>query len=679
MKKSRYYYNDIYLPDYCRSNNFNLKSITKRIGEFKQNKKYENYTEQQIIDMVVESYCSTIKYMYKGKTLNQYCKENNINIATIQSRIKRLKKRNTSLSNDDLVSLAMDNFKNQNLKYFYKGITLRQYCKLHTEMNYENIVRYITDEKKNNTRLTDEQLIEQYLKKCIINDSIKKYCEDNDLNIKNVRHYINKYKKNVFESSTREFIESIMSQYEPFKPKYLYKGLSLSEYCNQNNLSYSSIRKYIKRKLEEDETESIDEVIEEAIKTIKRSGIKYYYKGIPLQEYADQNGLNANSIRGVILKKQLKSNKPLQELIDECVESYEKFFIKYYYKGQSLRKFCEENGYSYTAIHRRIKNLESKENLLNTDQIVEKAVKAYEVRLQFNLTNEIFNKLRTEKINNISEIKDICVFFKIDFDNLNDLLDMNFSYVQAINIIWYFWDEKTNDDYKKITYKKLKEILLLINDLKQSNVDIEKYDLYNLVGMYKCGLYDARNEILLRQKKHIYKILYSICKSYGIKVNNSNLEEFENEIKYYLLKAINDTNSNIKGQIIVYIDRCMKGNFKKYLKQYIQQKCLSLDDAMFLSNKRTRQEKPKIDYITSSSDLFRDRRKALFSPFLMKLLLTLAEEDLMFIILKYQENYSNDYLANYFDLTLDEVKEKETQILSYLRNNEEIKTLIKRK
>ena len=56
--------------------------------------------------------------------------------------------------------------------------------------------------------------------------------------------------------------------------------------------------------------------------------------------------------------------------------------------------------------------------------------------------------------------------------------------------------------------------------------------------------------ILLRQKKYVYKTIYLLCGSYEVKVNNSNYEDFENEIKYYLLTVINRTNLNIYGQII---------------------------------------------------------------------------------------------------------------------------------
>ncbi len=48
-------------------------------------------------------------------------------------------------------------------------------------------------------------------------------------------------------------------------------------------------------------------------------------------------------------------------------------------------------------------------------------------------------------------------------------------------------------------------------------------------------------------------------------------------------------------------------------------------------------------------------------------------------MLKYQENYSDDELANHFNLTLDEIKQEEIEILSLLKNNDNVKVLRKTK
>ncbi len=746
MQESKYFYNGIPLSKYCKDNNINISTIRARIWKKKQSKKYKNYTEQEIVDMVIEAYGSAIKYMYKGITLRQYCLDNGINIGTINSRINNLRKQNEELSNDELVILAMEEFDNKNFRFFYKSVPLKEYCESHPEINYNTIRTYINREKEKNSELSDEELIEQYLDKehkgiykyYYLGIPLKQYCDENNLSYRNLITYMSRYRNtdNFKGLSDDEFVEAIMDQYQPFEPKYLYKGLTLREYCIQNDLSYYSVVSFVKRRLAKGSTKSIDDLIDEGIKTINRYGIIYYYKGIPLKDYTEQNDLNASSIRCAILRKQLRSNKPLQEIINECVESYQKFSIKYYYNGiplltycnniglnyntiiqrylyeyadktdididetikqivdyyiehpplktkyyfndQSLTKFCDVNGYPYLAIWRRIKTLESKDNLLNNDQIIVSAIKKYEDRLEINKISEIFDKLKSNKKNDISEIKNICTFLKIDFENVNDLVSMDFSYNQAINMIWYFSDKKTSNDYKMITDKKIKDIFTLIDNLKNSKKDIEQFELYDLIGIYKSELYDSRNEILLRQKKYIYKTLHSLCNGYEIKVNNSNYEDFESEIKYYLLMVINRTNLNIYGQMIKYMDLTVKGYFRTYLKKYRKQNnSLSLDDTKYSSDKGTRKEKSRIDYISDPNNPYETTENTLFSSDMMKVLSSLSPEDLSLIMLKYQENYSDEDLSNHFNLTLDEIKQKEIEILSLLKNDDGVKVLRK--
>ena len=746
MQESKYFYNGIPLSKYCKDNDINISTIRSRIWKKKQSKKYENYTEQEIVDMVIEAYGSAIKYMYKGISLRQYCLDNGINIGTINSRINNLRKQNEKLSNDELVILAMEEFDNKNFRFFYKGVPLKEYCESYPEINYNTIRTYINREKEKNPELSDEELIEQYLDKehkgiykyYYLGIPLKQYCDENNLSYKNIITYISRYRNNYSfkDLNDDEFVEEIMDQYQPFEPKYLYKGLTLREHCIQNDLSYYSVISFVKRRLAKGSTKSIDDLIDEGIKTINRYGIIYYYKGIPLKDYAEQNDLNASSIRCAILRKQLRSNKPLQEIINECVESYQKFSIKYYYNGiplltycnsiglnyntviqkylyeyadktdigideeikqivdyyiehppvktkyyfndQSLTNFCDVNGYPYLAIWRRIKTLESKDDSLDNEQIIASAIKKYEDRLQINKINEIFDKLKSGKINNINEIRNICDFLKVDFENVNDLVSMDFSYNQAINMIWYFSDKKTSNDYKMITDKKIKDIFTLIDNLKNSKKDIEQFELYDLIGIYKSKLYDSRNEILLRQKKYIYKTLHSLCNGYEIKVNNSNYEDFESEIKYYLLMVINRTNLNIYGQMIKYMDLTVKGYFRTYLKKYRKQNnSLSLDDAKYSSDKGTRKEKSRIDYISDPNNPYETAKNTSFSSDMMKVLSSLSPEDLSLIMLKYQENYSDEDLSNHFNLTLDEIKQKEIEILSLLKNDDGVKVLRK--
>ncbi len=353
---------------------------------------------------------------------------------------------------------------------------------------------------------------------------------------------------------------------------------------------------------------------------------------------------------------------------------------KYYFNDLSLSRFCDINGYPYLAIWNRIKTLQAKNDLLSTEQIVTVAIKKYENRLHIDKINEIFSKLERNEVTGFDELNSICEFLNIDFENVLDLINMNFSYSQAINIIWFFSDNKNTNNFKIITDKKLQDLFSLVNEIKNNNEDIEKLELYDLIGIYKCKLYDTRNEILLKQKRYIYHTMYSLCRNYGVEVNKSNMDDFLSEIKMYLIIVINRTNLNNYGQILKYMDLTIKGNFRTYLKQYKKQNGdLSLNDTKYSKDRGTKNAKSRIDYIADPNNSYEDLEVSAFSSSMMQILSDLSKQDMLFIMLKFQENYNDDELAEYFNFTLEEVREKEIGILTLLKDNPGIKRMIKRK
>lgn len=745
MQESRYFYDGIPLVEYCRDNDINVNAVRTRIWKLMHNKKYSEYSEQEIVDLVINGYGNAVKYMYHGVSLRQYCLDNGLNFGTIYSRINKLKKQDSTLSNEQLVVFAVEEFENQNYRYYYDGMPLVEYCRLHPSISYSAIKSYLNTEQAKNPQVSDDELIRRYMEKehrgmyrlYYLGIPLKRYCMENGLSYKNIITYMSKYRKDkrFMDLSDDEFVEAVMNFYQPFEVKYSYDGVTLKEYCRRNNLSYYSVVSFVKRKISCGSSKSVDELIDEGIKTINRYGIIYYYNGLPLVEYAKDNNLNYSSIRCNIFRKKAKSDKPLQEIVDECCKSYQKFSIKYYYDGvplrefcnriglnyytvihkylfdysddtsisvddaikrivddylvnppvrtkyffnnQSLTKFCDKNGYPYLAILRRIKTLQSKDLELSRDNIVEEAIKKYEDRLEIDKINHIFIKLRSSENLSEDEIIDICSKLKVDYENVVDLVNMGFSYNQAVNMIWYFSDRKSSTGRKIISDLKLEELFELTEKVKNSLDDVEEFELYDLIGIYKSGLYDSRNAIVLRQKKYLSHVMYSICRSYDIDINASNIDDFESELKYYLLLVVDRTNLNVYGQIVKYMDLTVKGYFKTYLKSYSRgRNNVSLDQSMYDDNGSDKERK-MAEFIADPNSVLTDVENTSFSSTMMRVLSNLSHDNLSFIMLKYQENYSNEELAQFYDISLDEVVDKEEKILGLLRNSDKAKALRK--
>lgn len=752
MQESTYFYEGKPLSQYCKEHDINVNTIRTRIWKMKHSKKYKDLSDEKIIDKVIKAYGKGNKYNYKGISLRQYCLENDLEYSSILSRINRLKERNNELeedgnndiheeninkecnkdtneennnesneksnkklSDDEIVALAIEKFENGNYRFFYGGMPLKEYCELHPEINYNTIRGYINREQEKNPKLTDEELIKKYIKKehkgmykyYYLGMPLIEYCFEANLNYKNIISYISRNKDNEeYKGLTDdELIAKVMDKYEPFEPKYLYGGTTLRAYCSKNDISYYSVVSYVKRKKAKGSQSSIDDLIDEAIKTIKRHGIIYYYKGIPLKDYCFQNKLNVSSIRQTILRKQVKSDKPLQEIVDECVESYQKFSIKYYYDGvplttfcksinlnyntvlhryleeyadrddittdeaikqivdyylenppikrkyffddMSLKEFCAENGYPLFAIYNRLQTLKNNTENQDNDQLVATAVKKYEQKLHMDKLNEIFKYLEDNHNIELETLRNVCEFLKIDMENVIDLYNMDFSYYQSINIIWYFSDS-SNNDLKTITDIKLTEVFQLVEKVKNgSNKEIEKMELYDLIAIYKCALYDSRSKILIQRKTYIRSVINRLCSGYKIEINKDNIADFKSEISLYLIRVISNCNSNIYGQIVKYLDISVKGYFRKYLRNY----------------------KPNNHY--------EEVEELPFNEKLIEVLIKLPNDDINFVILRFQEDYSDEALSEFFNITLEDVRKKETKILSFLKDTSVIQTLKK--
>ena len=128
------------------------------------------------------------------------------------------------------------------------------------------------------------------------------------------------------------------------------------------------------------------------------------------------------------------------------------------------------------------------------------------------------------------------------------------------------------------------------------------------------------------------------------------------------------------------MDLTVKGYFRDYLKKYKKyNNNLSLNDAKYVNDKNTSKEKSRIDYIAISNNPYEKIEHTLFSSDMMRALSNLSQQDLLFIVLKFQENYNDDELAEYFHISIDELEKKENLILSILKNNDSIKAIKKLK
>lgn len=625
MQENIYFYEGVPLTSYCKSHDINPNSIRTRIWKKKNNPKYSHLSDQEIINMVMASVGRGTIYMVGEISLRQYCIENDINFTTISSRINNIKKKNPNLTPDQLVKKALDEFENNNFTLYYENIPLKEYCRLHPEIKYNTIRGHILEVRKKSPNASVKDIIDEYRKKehfgiytyyyCGI--PLVEYCKEKNISYRAIIARINRYKKNHKVESDDELVNLIMDKYEPFTPKYIYNGVSLNEYCKNNDISYYSVVSYVKRKREKNPALLVDNLIDEAIKMIKKQGVIYYYQGIPLRDYCIINKLNASSIRVAILRHKEKSNLPLQEIVNYCVETWEEAKIKYYYgeeplftycknnninyntvisryldlnltesdaerkktiaqivddikahprtrikyyfQEQSLRQYCLKKGYSYSAIHRRIKNYQEEFTYTLESEVVEEAVLTYEEK---NIIKKNYHYFQTisEKDNIQMYLAEICQSLNLDYESLIDMINMGFDTYQAILLIWYL----NPNTPKQMTDNILKDIYNYIAIFKSE----KQLDIYILYILYKTCIADTSQSILNYFKIFITEIITKYqpyYRSLTIEEQNNLSEKLESYILMLIDYIYLDDRTKFLKHIMYLIGEYVRNYYTKLI------------------------------------------------------------------------------------------------------------------
>ena len=442
----RYIYGGMKLEDYCKKNNIDYREISNRI---------KNITEQgyklsgkEMLDIVLndEVYRSFTEpktsYTYNGVLLDEYCVNNGINYRLILGRIYSLEKE--GVKRENLVSIALNDElfykQSKKYKYFYKDKTLKKYCE---ENNYDYSVmsrRYDRlkhkypdfDDDEIYKIIFDEKLYFQTTD--IYNYDgmpLSKYCVINNLDYDMIIKRMKKTKAKDYKIKTQEALTEAVKHYEYIAKKklntcrYYYKGIGIKKYCEENNINYNAIRHRIKKLRSINEDLYNDELARIAINDDEYNtyvnsnyiGTKYYYNGVPLKIYCENNALDYERISGRItrIKGKVDESKIVEIVLDNdkyhSVISERKYGKYYLYKGYTLKKHCRLNGLNHTKVLEEILKIDASSDGMSEDEVIELAINRQDPDFVFNekiqeirKQREQFQKLKEELLgSNIEE------------------------------------------------------------------------------------------------------------------------------------------------------------------------------------------------------------------------------------------------------------------------------------
>lgn len=127
--------------------------------------------------------------MYENKSLSAWCEENNENYFKMISRVESIKSTNPTISDSEATRMAIEDFNDNGIIYYYDGIPLVEYCRLHPEYNYGSVLSHIRRARKKYPHLSVQLIINSYFEKehkshnsyFVDEMPLKEYCIVNNL------------------------------------------------------------------------------------------------------------------------------------------------------------------------------------------------------------------------------------------------------------------------------------------------------------------------------------------------------------------------------------------------------------------------------------------------------------------------------------------------------------------
>jgi len=618
----KYFYENKTLEEYCEEHGLNADTQRNRI------KIYADEHPELPIDKVMKTVLSTCgkvyyKYGYDGMSLADYCRENNLNYNTMADRTLTIKRGNPSLTDDEATRIAVEDFGDRGIKYFYDGMPLVDYCRLHPEYNYISIRTYILRKLKKNPEADIQEVVDSYflvehqrrIYHFVDGIPLYAYCEEHGIVYNTIIKTLSKMRKNPKYSSLKEQerLATALENYQNYVGCYLYyKGITLYAYCKDNNYSYNTVYNYIFALLKEHHDIALEEAMDIAFSNIKRNGIKYYYKEEPLITYCRRTGLNEKYVRERVTDSLNKSDVTMEEAVEESIGYYTR--KKYY---DDLR--------------------------------------------------EIFQYLKETEHISEERLKEILDFLNIDYENVIQLLECQNNLSTIVNLIWYFHDNEEGEKLS-ISMNTLKLILEKSKLLgKISDVEVCDIDIIFLIGVYKSGLFDTRYLILMHQETYHYSRIRSYLFAYGLKENEDFKRELNSALNLQLLELIDRNYNNNVKMVVSYLNKSINGFLSAYFVKYMQEKrIVSLEQP--IGNNTSNKTLKVMDKIAApevDSDEFSEEMKDLLN--------TLDDKEKMYITYKFQLGLSNEETAAILKLDLTDLSSFSDRIFSKLRNSEEIK------
>lgn len=140
---TKYFIDDIPLKKYCENNNISYKRVYRKIKKEEQNTE-KKWTKEELMKIILEvknTDNSQIKYYFDGIPLINYCKSHSIAYDCIQKSIKKDKSKDPI---EIKIKRAIDNYHQNGIKYYFDNIPFKDYCQ-REKLNYSTGIKLLKE------------------------------------------------------------------------------------------------------------------------------------------------------------------------------------------------------------------------------------------------------------------------------------------------------------------------------------------------------------------------------------------------------------------------------------------------------------------------------------------------------------------------------------------------------
>ena len=447
------------------------------------------------------------------------------------------------------------NFKSQNIDKEYKvdDYKLIDYCRQNS-VNYADVIRAYRENYEGSRFISESDAFKEIVKLLKEGKTIK-----SDIRLSFGRtnkgidfDYVGKVYREKYEGREDITKAQAISEIILEIKEGTYYGKRLEEYCKENNYPYSEMSSRIMNLKGRYSKFSNEELLERA-KT----------------EYHNNKKIEArNKLKGAKNKlyNQLLFNDNFSDY--KFIEIYDFLSIDYD-TVEKLKNIGFSDVEAMSIILCYSDKVNQNQYLTLSNQSIEKLAKFKKESVRPEISdiinsqeNTLMQTINDSEYINLETARIICKKLNINFENVYQLSEF-YGEKTAINIVWYFSKAK-NLSSKPLLLKEVnkinKEVLEMQNKDRE---EINKMDTYYLISLYKCNLYDSRENIIEKEEEYFNSIIDSLSKK--IIINEDVEMILKSELQKLLIDAIDKINVNDSSKMLKSMDLYIKQGITNYL------------------------------------------------------------------------------------------------------------------